>query len=119
MFVTETSANGAGAGSKTAAAHDDVKEMRIQWMDQTFEACMEVRKDGIPLLGYTWFPLFTMVDWKYRMEPGTVEDYFVNFGMIEVENGTFNRKWTPVADRFLEHMRDFETEGAASSVEAA
>jgi hypothetical protein len=76
-------------------------------MDETMWAMEQARREGIPVLGYTQYPLFTMVDWKYRMEPGTVQDYFVHFGMIEVDGTDFSRKWTPVADRFIFHMEHF------------
>lgn len=109
LYVTETSAHG-GGGPKSQSAIDNCGDFRIRWMDETMEAVAEARREGIPVLGYTQFPLFTMVDWKYRMESGTPADYFVHFGMIEVSTEDFSRNWTPVADRFLEHMRTFEVE---------
>jgi beta-glucosidase/6-phospho-beta-glucosidase/beta-galactosidase len=53
VMITETSSNG------------DVKA-RAKWMDQTLETVASLRSEGIPIIGYTWFPLFTMVDWAYR-----------------------------------------------------
>jgi beta-glucosidase/6-phospho-beta-glucosidase/beta-galactosidase len=83
--------------------------MRIGWLDETIEAVRLARQKGLPVLGYTQFPLFTMVDWMYRIKEGTPEDYFMNLGMIEVDPVTYERQWTAVADRFLHHLSSFET----------
>ena len=106
LYITETSAHG-GGGPKSQTMIDGAGDFRIRWMDETMEAVRAAREEGIPVLGYTQFPLFTMVDWKYRMEDGTPDEFFVHFGMIEVDKD-MSRRWTPVADRFLHHMRTFE-----------
>lgn len=82
--------------------------MRINWMDQTMQAVVKARQEDIPVLGYTQFPLFTMVDWAYRTDIAPAADYFLNLGMVEVDPIDYSRKWTPVADRFMHHMRTFE-----------
>lgn len=107
IYVTETSAHG-GGGPKSQTMIDGAGDFRIRWMDETMWAMEEARRQGIPVLGYTQFPLYTMVDWKYRLETGTPDEFFVHFGMIEVDGRDFSRRWTPVADRFLHHMRTFE-----------
>lgn len=122
LYITETSAHG-GGGPKSQSMIDNAGDFRIRWMDESIEAVAAARQEGIPVLGYTQFPLFTMVDWKYRMEEGTAQDFFVHFGMIEVDGEDFSRRWTPVADRFLHHMRTFErpvpvSDSVAQPVEA-
>lgn len=107
LYVTETSAHG-GGGAKSESVLTNAGDFRIRWMDETMWAMEQARREGIPALGYTQFPLFTMIDWKYRLEGGKPEDYFVNFGMVEVDPETYERKWTAVSDRFLFHMREFE-----------
>jgi hypothetical protein len=107
MWVTETSAHGAGAGSKTGAVLDHWPELRVEWLDGTMEACALVRKEGLPLLGYTQFPLFSMVDWLYRNGTGPVEDYLINLGMYDVKLvGQDDIKIVKTATVY--HMRTFE-----------
>jgi beta-glucosidase len=115
MWVTETSAHGAGAGSKTGAVLDHWPELRIEWLDGTMEACAQVRKEGLPLLGYTQFPLFSMVDWLYRDGTGSVEDYLINLGMYDVKlvgEDDIKIIKTATVDRFLYHLSMFETQAA-------
>lgn len=107
LYVTETSAHG-GGGAKSQTMIDRAPDFRERWLNETLWAMDEARREGIPALGYCQFPLFTMVDWKYRMETGTPDEFFVHFGMIEVDGRDYSRKWTPVADRFLFHMQHFE-----------
>lgn len=114
LMVTETSAHG-GGGRKASSVIKKAGDMRIGWMDETMEAVRKARAEGIPVVGYTQFPLFTMVDWAYRSDTGSAEDYFLNLGMIEVDPKNYSRKWTPVADRFLHHMRTFENQPVCAS----
>jgi beta-glucosidase/6-phospho-beta-glucosidase/beta-galactosidase len=119
LCVTETSAHG-GGGARCESVLTNAGDFRSRWMDETLEAVEQARREGIPVLGYTQFPLFTMIDWSYRTAPdATPEDFFCNFGMIEVDSHDYSRKWTPVADRFLHHMRTFETETNNATGEAA
>lgn len=107
LFVTETSAHG-GGGAKSSSVEKKAPDMRIAWMDETMEAVAQARAEGLPVLGYTQFPLFTMVDWAYRVDTAPAADYFLNLGMVEVDPKDYSRNWTPVADRFLHHMQTFE-----------
>ena len=53
VMVTETSATG-------------TQLERSRWLEGTLGAVRQVRRQGVPVVGYTWFPLFTMIEWKYR-----------------------------------------------------
>jgi beta-glucosidase len=46
------------------------------------------------VLGYTWFPLFTMVDWRYRHGKGPQERYYINLGLYALGAGEGPR-WLP------------------------
>lgn len=110
MMVTETSWVG------------PVSE-RIEWMDESVAMTRQVMSEGIPVLGYTWWPLFDMVEWDYRLENGPVHRYSMPVGLYanrfknterlitySVENGTWasrfgdlddvTREHTPLADHF-------------------
>lgn len=107
LWVTETSAHGSGGAKSSAVLPVKEPDRRAAWLDGTLKAVEKARAERIPVEGYIQFPLFSMVDWAYRHDSDsttTPEDYYINLGMIEVDPKTHERKWTPVADRFLEHL---------------
>lgn len=71
IIITETSAFGA----------DDI---RARWLASSVEAVKSLREQGVPVLGYTWFPLFTMIDWRYRHGTGPVSQYRVELGLFRL-----------------------------------
>ena len=54
LMVTETAAK--GSVSRRAA-----------WMDGSIGAVRCLRAEGVPVVGYTWWPLFALVSWPYRI----------------------------------------------------
>ena len=91
-MITETSSNG------------DVKA-RAKWMDQTLETVASLRAQGIPIIGYTWFPLFTMVDWKYRFGRGPLEEYYLELGLYTLQdNGAARWRPTPLVEQFRSYV---------------
>lgn len=70
LFITETSARGP-------------RSVRSRWMDETIATVRELRNSGVPLVGYTWFPLLTMIDWRYRTGTRPVSDYLLHLGLVE------------------------------------
>jgi beta-glucosidase/6-phospho-beta-glucosidase/beta-galactosidase len=94
IMVTETSANTDIPG-------------RAKWMDETLDAVRTLRTNGIPVIGYTWFPLFTMVDWAYRTGDRPVNDYLIHLGLYDSafdSNGILVRNKTSLVQHFHEHM---------------
>lgn len=67
LMITETSWRGS-------------PEEKVKWLEQSIEATGRVRAEGIDVRGYTWFPVLEMVDWKYRFNPGPVDDFRLNLG---------------------------------------
>ena len=95
LLVTETSANEDVAG-------------RAAWMDETIAAVREVRAAGLPVIGYTWFPLFTMVDWAYRRSALPVDDHLLHLGLWDLhfdERGCWcarrRRWWSSIGGMWL------------------
>ena len=94
IMITETSSNG------------DVKT-RAKWMDHTLETVGSLRSEGIPVIGYTWFPLFTMIDWAYRKGRLTLDKYLVHLGLYDSTfdtEGVLRREATPLVKHYQEHM---------------
>ena len=94
IMITETSSNG------------DVKA-RAKWMDETLDTVRSLRSEGIPIIGYTWFPLFTMVDWAYRKGRLTLDKYLVHLGLYDSAfdaEGVLRRQATALVNHYQEHM---------------
>ena len=90
LLVTETSANEDIAG-------------RAAWMDETIAATREVRAAGLPVIGYTWFPLITMVDWAYRTSALPVAEHLLHLGLWDSqldERGVLVRAPTPLVEKY-------------------
>ena len=49
----------------------------------------------MPVLGYTWFPLFTMIDWRYRFGRGPVTDYRIELGLYQLRDDEPGLRWQP------------------------
>ena len=56
---------------------------RARWMDETIDAVRALRAEGIPIVGHTWFPLFSMVDWAYRTGRRPLTDYLMHLGLYD------------------------------------
>jgi beta-glucosidase len=64
VFVSETSTDG-----------DD--ERRIAWLTDSVRAVRSLRDEGLPVVGYTWWPLFDFVDWSHSIGAERLEDFLV------------------------------------------
>ncbi len=92
IMITETSALGP-------------EDVRSRWLDASVAAIKNLRQKGIPVIGYTWFPLFTMIDWRYRFGRGPVDQYYLELGIYRLndKNGTGRWAVTPL----VEQLRNF------------
>ena len=73
IAITETSAK-------------DSDEVRSAWLRASLGMIKQLRGKGVPVLGYTWFPMFTMIDWRYRWERGPLEKYLLDLGVYQLAN---------------------------------
>ena len=92
VMVTETSAAGG-------------EDIRARWLESSVAAVRELRSRGVPVLGYTWFPLFTMIDWRYRFGRGPLEEYRLELGLYTLDGGGPAR-WrpTPLVEQFHSYV---------------
>jgi len=94
IMITETSAKSDSRG-------------RAQWMDETLDTVRALRVEGVPVVGYTWFPLFTMVDWDYRKGRRPLKEYLIHLGLYDSvfdSKGILQRRKTTLLKRYQEHM---------------
>jgi beta-glucosidase/6-phospho-beta-glucosidase/beta-galactosidase len=95
LMITETAARG-------PHAH------RARWMDASIEAVRRLRARGIPLVGYTWWPLFALVSWPYRTGHRPLAAYLEQMGLWDLHpepDGSLRRVRTPLVDRYRDHLR--------------
>jgi beta-glucosidase/6-phospho-beta-glucosidase/beta-galactosidase len=88
VIVTETSARGSD-------------KVRANWLKTGVGAIKTLRERGVPVLGYTWFPIFTMIDWSYRLARGPVEQYRLELGLYKLGRAG-ELRWvpTPLVEQF-------------------
>lgn len=92
VMITETSAVGS----------DDV---RSRWLASSVSTIKELRGEGVPVIGYTWFPLFTMIDWRYRFSQEPVENFYLELGLYRLNRETDSPRW--LESPLVEQMRDY------------
>ncbi len=90
LFVTETSRGGA-------------VEERLAWLRESVALVHRLRDEGLPVVGYTWWPLFALVDWLYRDSDEPLDRWLVQMGLADLEpdrEGVLRRHRTPLVDAF-------------------
>jgi beta-glucosidase len=76
---------------------------RERWLEESVRGVAEARARGVPVLGYTWFPVFSLILWQYRRGKKTVADYVSDMGLWDLRddgNGTLERRPTRLIDRY-------------------
>lgn len=72
---------------------------RADWLQQSVAGVGRLRRAGVPLIGYTWWPLFALVTWAYRQGTHPAEYYFKQMGLWDLD-GEFRRIRTPLVAAF-------------------
>lgn len=86
-------------------------EVQIDWLEDSLSAVSALRAEGVRLEGYTWWPLFDLIDWEYRNGARPPEDYLRAMGLWRLEmgfDGEFRRVETATAARFREAVARFD-----------
>jgi len=88
MMVTETSTDGKPID-------------REIWLDETVSDCRRLRAEGIPMLGYFWWPLFDQVDWDGALTHRVGKIHEVGlFTLRRQAGGALNRQSTALVKQF-------------------
>lgn len=95
IMITETSAVGSD-------------EIRERWLESSVSMIRDVRKSGVPVIGYTWFPLFTMVDWRYRFSTDPVDSFYLELGLYRLNRERQRPRWleTPLVPEIKKFISD-------------
>lgn len=86
LFISETASLGS------------VKK-RQAWMDDSIQAVAQLRSEGVPLIGYTWWPLFALVTWGYRQGTKPPASYLIQMGLWDLDNN-LERISTPLVQAY-------------------
>ena len=97
VFISETASSGA-------------VRRRLAWLNDSVEAVRRARAQGVPLVGYTWWPLFALVTWGYREGRKATHEYLKQMGLWDLrsDDGALERVRTLLVDRY----RDLVATGA-------
>lgn len=95
LMVTETSAFG----------RDEIRE---RWFAASVATIKTLRARGVPVQGYTWFPLFTMYKWNYRRGKLPLDKYRFDLGLFQLDGreGGPRFRATPLAEQFSSYVRN-------------
>jgi beta-glucosidase len=89
LFISETASEGS-------------VRRRQKWLQDSVAAVGRVRARGVPLVGYTWWPLFALVTWGYREGQKPAGEYLKQMGLWDLQPSSdgLERVRTPLVDDF-------------------
>jgi beta-glucosidase/6-phospho-beta-glucosidase/beta-galactosidase len=75
---------------------------RATWLNEVCDAVRLARMEGLPLVGLTWFPLFTMIEWDYRCSTKPIDQHLLDLGLVDARfiAGDFVRRNTPLYEAY-------------------
>lgn len=60
---------------------------RQRWLDDSVEGVRRLREAGVPMVGYTWWPMFSLVAWAYRQGVRPPGEYLQHMGLWDLASG--------------------------------
>ena len=92
VFISETASLGSIA-------------RRAAWLRDSVASARRAREEGIPLVGYTWWPLFALVTWAYRQGNHPPAYYLKQMGLWALkadDGGNLHRVRTELGEMYRE-----------------
>jgi len=74
-------------------------QRRSEWLRDSVASVRRLRERGIPLVGYTWWPLFALVTWAYRQGTHPPSYYLKQMGLWDLDS-ELRRLRTPLVDQY-------------------
>ena len=99
IIITETSAFGS-------------EELRARWLKSSVEAVKYLRGQRVPVVGYTWFPMFTMIDWRYRHGQSPLEHYRLELGLYRLSDDPAAAAGRWIATPLVEQVQNYIAKSA-------
>ncbi|MCA0294436.1 MAG: family 1 glycosylhydrolase [Actinobacteria bacterium] len=76
--------------TETSRPTPDPQE-KIAWLDDVASAAAALRAEGVPLAASFWFPMFDMFEWEYRFDTRPLDEFRIQFGLVDLVRGPDNR----------------------------
>ena len=76
---------------------------RMAWLGGSIDAVRSAREEGLPVVGYTWWPMFALITWAYRQGRRPAHDHILQMGLWDLEpapDGSLARVPTPLVDSY-------------------
>lgn len=74
---------------------------REKWLVDSVEAVRRLRAEGVPVIGYTWWPMISHIAWAFRQGNKDIADYVEKMGLWDLDaKADFERVHTPLVDRY-------------------
>lgn len=76
---------------------------RLDWLDASVAATRRLREEGVPLVGYTWWPMFSLVTWAWRQGHRPVTEHLAPMGLWDIipdAEDPLRRVRTPAVDAY-------------------
>jgi beta-glucosidase len=81
------------------AATSGTADRRLRWLQRSTESVARSRARGIPLVGYTWWPMFALVTWAWRQGSRDISSHLLQMGLWDLDEN-LDRIRTPVVDAY-------------------
>lgn len=78
-------------------------KQRQAWLTHSVEAVKSLRAKGVPIVGYTWWPMFALVTWAYRQGLRPLHDHLLQMGLWDLDpdpSGRLDRIETPLVEAY-------------------
>jgi beta-glucosidase/6-phospho-beta-glucosidase/beta-galactosidase len=73
---------------------------RLAWLSESVEGVRRLRAQGIPLIGYTWWPMYDLVAWAYQHSHAPLGRFVVPMGLWGLDPDTLDRRPTALVDAY-------------------
>jgi hypothetical protein len=90
MMISEAAASGSIA-------------RRLRWLECSVASLRALRSRGVPITGYTWWPMFALVTWAWRQGRRSVPDHLLQMGLWDLDVD-LERIRTPIVDAYRSLM---------------
>ena len=89
-------------------------ERRLRWLHKSVEQVRRLRQRGVPIAGYTWWPMFALVTWAWRQGRRDIADHLLQMGLWDLD-AQLQRIHTPLVEAYRTlAVRGAEPVGALS-----
>jgi beta-glucosidase/6-phospho-beta-glucosidase/beta-galactosidase len=76
---------------------------RLAWLRRSLESVKSLRSAGVPVVGYTWWPMFALVTWAWRQGHRSLADHLLQMGLWDLDE-QLNRIPTALVDAYRQEV---------------